>query len=90
MTRSVDDASVNRVLHSFPPGEIKLCDFGVSAQLIDSTLHTFIGTRSYMSVSDRHRTEVLTMTVVVFAAGATGRRTLRSDERYLVVGTVIG
>jgi mitogen-activated protein kinase kinase 1 len=31
-------------------GEIKLCDFGVSAQLIDSTLHTFIGTRSYMSV----------------------------------------
>ncbi|CAF0803687.1 unnamed protein product [Adineta steineri] len=30
-------------------GEIKLCDFGVSAQLIDSTLHTFIGTRSYMS-----------------------------------------
>ena len=33
-------------------GEIKLCDFGVSAQLIDSTLQTFIGTRSYMSVSD--------------------------------------
>ncbi|CAF3423581.1 unnamed protein product [Rotaria socialis] len=30
-------------------GEIKLCDFGVSAQLIDSTLQTFIGTRSYMS-----------------------------------------
>lgn len=33
-------------------GEIKLCDFGVSAQLIDSTLHTFIGTRSYMSVRE--------------------------------------
>ncbi|CAF0897533.1 unnamed protein product [Adineta ricciae] len=30
-------------------GEIKLCDFGVSAQLIDSTALTFIGTRSYMS-----------------------------------------
>lgn len=30
-------------------GEIKLCDFGVSAQLVDSTLQTFIGTRSYMS-----------------------------------------
>ncbi|CAF4930204.1 unnamed protein product, partial [Rotaria socialis] len=30
-------------------GEIKLCDFGVSAQLINSTLQTFIGTRSYMS-----------------------------------------
>ncbi|CAF0801945.1 unnamed protein product [Adineta steineri] len=30
-------------------GEIKLCDFGVSAQLVDSTVQTFIGTRSYMS-----------------------------------------
>jgi serine/threonine protein kinase len=37
----------------FQIGEIKLCDFGVSAQLVDSTLQTFIGTRSYMSVSDR-------------------------------------
>ncbi len=32
-------------------GEIKLCDFGVSGQLIDSMANTFIGTRSYMSVS---------------------------------------
>lgn len=31
-------------------GEIKLCDFGVSAQLIESNVDTFIGTRSYMSV----------------------------------------
>lgn len=31
-------------------GEIKLCDFGVSGQLIDSMANTFIGTRSYMSV----------------------------------------
>lgn len=30
-------------------GEIKLCDFGVSGQLIDSMANTFIGTRSYMS-----------------------------------------
>ena len=40
-------------------GEIKLCDFGVSAQLIDSTLQTFIGTRSYMSVSRRILVECL-------------------------------
>ncbi|XP_031623286.1 dual specificity mitogen-activated protein kinase kinase dSOR1-like [Contarinia nasturtii] len=30
-------------------GEIKLCDFGVSGQLIDSMANTFVGTRSYMA-----------------------------------------
>eukprot|EP00118_Oscarella_pearsei_P001759 m.8382 g.8382 ORF g.8382 m.8382 type:complete len:406 (+) comp20555_c0_seq1:59-1276(+) len=30
-------------------GDIKLCDFGVSGQLIDSMLDSFVGTRSYMS-----------------------------------------
>ena len=37
-------------------GEIKLCDFGVSGQLISSVkpLNTFIGTRSYMSVTISH------------------------------------
>ncbi|ELU14391.1 hypothetical protein CAPTEDRAFT_21500 [Capitella teleta] len=30
-------------------GETKLCDFGVSGQLIDSMANTFVGTRSYMS-----------------------------------------
>lgn len=34
-------------------GEIKLCDFGVSGQLIDSMANSFVGTRSYMSVSPR-------------------------------------
>ena len=34
-------------------GEIKLCDFGVSGQLINSMANTFIGTRSYMSVSEK-------------------------------------
>ena len=34
-------------------GEIKLCDFGVSGQLIDSMANSFVGTRSYMSVSGR-------------------------------------
>ena len=33
-------------------GEIKICDFGVSGQLIDSMANTFVGTRSYMSVSN--------------------------------------
>lgn len=33
-------------------GEIKICDFGVSGQLIDSMANTFVGTRSYMSVSE--------------------------------------
>ncbi|XP_052466600.1 dual specificity mitogen-activated protein kinase kinase 2-like [Carassius gibelio] len=31
-------------------GEIKLCDFGVSGQLIDSMDNSFVGTHSYMSV----------------------------------------
>nr|4AN2_A Chain A, Dual Specificity Mitogen-activated Protein Kinase Kinase 1 [Homo sapiens]4AN3_A Chain A, DUAL SPECIFICITY MITOGEN-ACTIVATED PROTEIN KINASE KINASE 1 [Homo sapiens]4AN9_A Chain A, DUAL SPECIFICITY MITOGEN-ACTIVATED PROTEIN KINASE KINASE 1 [Homo sapiens]4ANB_A Chain A, DUAL SPECIFICITY MITOGEN-ACTIVATED PROTEIN KINASE KINASE 1 [Homo sapiens] len=30
-------------------GEIKLCDFGVSGQLIDEMANEFVGTRSYMS-----------------------------------------
>lgn len=31
-------------------GEIKLCDFGVSGQLINSMANSFVGTRSYMAV----------------------------------------
>uniref|UniRef100_U5EWK5 mitogen-activated protein kinase kinase n=1 Tax=Corethrella appendiculata TaxID=1370023 RepID=U5EWK5_9DIPT len=30
-------------------GEIKICDFGVSGQLVSSMANTFVGTRSYMS-----------------------------------------
>lgn len=33
-------------------GEIKICDFGVSGQLIDSMANSFVGTRSYMSVRE--------------------------------------
>ncbi|KPJ19618.1 Dual specificity mitogen-activated protein kinase kinase 2 [Papilio machaon] len=33
-------------------GEIKICDFGVSGQLIDSMANSFVGTRSYMSVQN--------------------------------------
>lgn len=32
-------------------GEIKICDFGVSGQLVDSIAESFVGTRSYMAVS---------------------------------------
>jgi serine/threonine protein kinase len=52
--------------HLFSIGEIKLCDFGVSAQLIDSTLHTFIGTRSYMSV--RNFSLEIFMLIIIFKA----------------------
>lgn len=31
-------------------GQIKLCDFGVSGELIDSIAKTFVGTSIYMSV----------------------------------------
>ena len=30
-------------------GDIKLCDFGVSGQLINSMAQSFVGTRSYMA-----------------------------------------
>lgn len=31
-------------------GELKLCDFGVSGELINSIADTFVGTSTYMSV----------------------------------------
>ena len=36
-------------------GEIKLCDFGVSGQLINSLATSFVGTSSYMAVSGERR-----------------------------------
>ena len=33
-------------------GQIKICDFGVSGELINSIADTFVGTSTYMSVSD--------------------------------------
>lgn len=35
-------------------GEIKICDFGVSGELINSIADTFVGTSTYMSVGRRH------------------------------------
>ena len=31
-------------------GQIKICDFGVSGELINSIANTFVGTSTYMSV----------------------------------------
>ena len=33
-------------------GQIKICDFGVSGELINSIANTFVGTSTYMSVRD--------------------------------------
>ncbi|EZA47802.1 Dual specificity mitogen-activated protein kinase kinase dSOR1 [Ooceraea biroi] len=47
-------------------GEIKICDFGVSGQLIDSMANSFVGTRSYMSVSNLVRLNRLSATRRVY------------------------
>ena len=49
-TFSLPDVKSSNILVN-TKGEIKLCDFGVSGQLIDSVAVSFVGTRSYMSVS---------------------------------------
>lgn len=33
-------------------GQVKLCDFGVSGDLVNSLAETFVGTSYYMAVSD--------------------------------------
>jgi len=37
-------------------GQIKICDFGVSGELINSIADTFVGTSTYMSVSTCRKT----------------------------------
>ncbi len=46
----VDIKPSNILLNS--EGQIKICDFGVSGELINSIADTFVGTSTYMSVSD--------------------------------------
>ncbi|KAI8099309.1 dual specificity protein kinase FUZ7 [Halteromyces radiatus] len=49
-------------------GRIKLCDFGVSGQLIDSLADTFVGTSSYMS-PERIKGSPYTVTSDVWSLG---------------------
>lgn len=49
MTCSTDIKPSNILCNSH--GDIKLIDFGVSGELINSIAHTFVGTSVYMSVS---------------------------------------
>lgn len=46
--RHVDVKPSNILLNS--AGRIKICDFGVSGELINSVADTFVGTSTYMSV----------------------------------------
>ena len=40
-------------------GHVKLCDFGVSVQLLTSLTKTFIGTNAYMAVSSTHTHSII-------------------------------
>ena len=79
-------------------GEIKLCDFGVSGQLIDSMANSFVGTRSYMAVSPPPHTLVLPRAVPLgrgssvphTAAGEAARDSVLDPVRHLEPGSVAG
>ncbi|XP_003384864.1 PREDICTED: dual specificity mitogen-activated protein kinase kinase 1-like [Amphimedon queenslandica] len=49
-------------------GEIKLCDFGVSGQLINSMANSFVGTRSYMA-PERLQGEVYSVLSDIWSLG---------------------
>ncbi len=76
-------------------GEIRICDFGVSGELINSIANTFVGTSTYMSVSDSWQqggvrttlTSILlfrTRSFREYPAGTHPRRTLHHKIRRLV------
>jgi mitogen-activated protein kinase kinase len=50
LTLTLKDIKPSNVLCN-SKGEIKICDFGVSGELINSVADTFVGTSTYMSVS---------------------------------------
>lgn len=76
-------------------GEIKLCDFGVSGQLIDSMANSFVGTRSYMSVSGEtlvmfFLNQTSTHVNVCCVAGTPARHPLLCPVRHLEHGALSG
>jgi predicted unusual protein kinase regulating ubiquinone biosynthesis (AarF/ABC1/UbiB family) len=50
MFRDTTDIKPSNILFN-SKGQIKICDFGVSGELINSIADTFVGTSTYMSVS---------------------------------------
>ena len=48
LTLTIDIKPSNILCNS--QGQIKICDFGVSGELINSIADTFVGTSTYMSV----------------------------------------
>lgn len=52
-------------------GKVKLCDFGVSANLINSIANSFVGTRSYMAPERLMGTQEYTIKSDVWALGIT-------------------
>lgn len=52
LSRGKDVKPTNVLINT--KGEIKLCDFGVSGQLIQSMANTHIGCQSYMPVCIRY------------------------------------
>lgn len=52
-------------------GDIKLCDFGVSAQLINSIANSFVGTRSYMAPERLTGSDAYTVKSDIWSLGIT-------------------
>ena len=61
-------------------GEIKLCDFGVSGQLINSQANSFVGTRSYMAVSSCMQWATCTCTCAGYLNRICNRKTTRTEN----------
>lgn len=68
-------------------GEFKLCDLGVSGELINSMAQTFTGTQYYMAVSKPVLLCVVSLTIFFFLAGTNQRWNLLCTIRYLVTWT---